>query len=68
MYTDIILGQWLNFEKYATKKIHNGDYFYQVTGENGQKEYYYNYDGYYKGRTINGDLKKYNFIINPNNL
>lgn len=68
MYTDMILGQWLNFEKYATKKTHNGDYFYQVTGENGQKEYYYNYDGYYKGRTINGDLKKYNFIINPNNL
>lgn len=64
MYTDIILSQWINFEKTVPKKVHNRDYFYQVTGENGQNEYYYNYDGYYKGRTINNDLKEFSFDIN----
>ena len=64
MYTDIILSQCINFEKTVTKKVHNRDYFYQVTGENGQNEYYYNYDGYYKGRTINNDLKEFSFDIN----
>ena len=68
MYTDIILGQWSDFEKAISKKVDNRDYFYQEIGENGQNEYYYNYDGYYKGRTINNDLKKFPFDINKNNL
>ena len=68
IYTDLILGQWLNFEKTIAKKVHNRDYFYQETGESGQNEYYYNYDGYYKGRTINRDLKDYSFSIDINNL
>lgn len=63
MYTNIILGQWLQYEQYIVKKGHNKDYFYQETEENGTIKYYYNYDGYYKGRTINKDLKQYKFVI-----
>ncbi len=63
MYTDIILGQWLQYEQYIVKKEHNRDYFYQETEEDGPIKYYYNYDGYYKGRTINKDLKQYKFVI-----
>lgn len=63
MYTDIILGQWLQYEQYIVKKEHNRDYFYQETEEDGLIKYYYNYDGYYKGRTINKDLKQYKFVI-----
>lgn len=64
MYTDIVLAQWAKFEKYATKKTHNRDYFYESVGENGEIENYYNYDGYYKGRTINRDLENYKFSVN----
>lgn len=56
MYTDIILDQWMQFEQYIVTKDHNRDYFYQEKEENGSIKYYYNYDGYYKGRTINKDL------------
>lgn len=68
MYTDIILGQWLKFEKTITKKKSNRDYFYDTMGENGEIENYYNYDGYYKGRTINQDLQEYRFKIAPQYL
>lgn len=68
LYTDIILGQWLKYEKSVIEKEHNRDYFYYVIGENEEKEYYYNYDGYYKGRTINRDLREYHFVIDINNL
>lgn len=61
MYTDIVLAQWLEFEKNITKKAHNHDYFYKTTDENGVTENYYNFDGYYKGRTINKDLSQYKF-------
>jgi hypothetical protein len=48
------------FEKYVMKCVHNLDYFYSYM-ENGQKNTYLNYDGYYKGRTVNRDIKDYQF-------
>ncbi len=68
MYTDIVLAQWIAFEKDITGMIHNQDYFYKSTDENGIIENYYNYDGYYKGKTINRDLNQYNFTFNSRYL
>jgi hypothetical protein len=58
--TNEILSEWLMFEKYVMKCVHNLDYFYSYM-ENGQKNTYLNYDGYYKGRTVNRDIKDYQF-------
>lgn len=63
MYANMILAQWMKFEKAVSRKAHNRDYFYKSVGENGEIESYYNYDGYYKGRTINQDIKEYAFMI-----
>ncbi len=65
MYADIILSQWMEFEKAVAKKAQNRDYFYRSTDETGVVEHYYNYDGYYKGRTINMDLNQYPFSMTP---
>ncbi|MBY6916255.1 AIPR family protein [Clostridium botulinum] len=62
-----VLNEWLNFEKAVSEKYQNSDYFYYII-EDGSKNIYYNYDGYYKGRTINFDLKAYNFNFNPLDL
>lgn len=59
-----ILDQWLSFENDVSKKGYNRDYFYSYL-ENGQKNIYYNFDGYYKGRNINNDLSSYIFNANP---
>lgn len=59
--TDCVLKQWKDFEKSAAKKKRNREYFYVSVGENGEIENYYNYDGYYKGKTINRDLRIYKF-------
>ena len=61
---DQILGQWTSFEKYVSEKSYNSDYFYSYS-EDGQKNIYYNFDGYYKGRNINYDISNYKFKANP---
>ncbi|MCK9471897.1 MAG: AIPR family protein [Bacilli bacterium] len=61
--TDKILNQWLSFEDDVSKKSYNRDYFYSYL-ENGQKNIYYNFDGYYKGRNINSDLSDHRFHTN----
>lgn len=54
------LNKWLVFEKHISALEHNGDYFVEnVDTETGQVTYEVNYDNYYKGRTLNGDLKEY---------
>lgn len=68
MYTDIVLAQWLEFERNIVNKIQNYDYFYQTTNEKGVVENYYNFDGYYKGKTINSDLDEYHFSLDPEYL
>ena len=59
-YTAQALKQWLAFEKAISKKPQNSSYFY-AEEEDGKTDFYYNYDGYYKGKTINNDLKQYGF-------
>lgn len=58
--TERILEKWLDFEKLVSSKFHNSDYFYQYK-EDGNINIYYNFDGYYKGRTINRDIQAYDF-------
>lgn len=55
-----VIDQWLNFEIFASEKAENSDYF-QITynDEFEVKARNYNYDGYYKGRTLNSDLAKF---------
>lgn len=55
-----VLGKWLEFEDHISKQKHNDDYFrpYPDT-EAGVIKYEVNFDNYYKGRTINTDLKDY---------
>ncbi|MEL7597015.1 MAG: AIPR family protein [Clostridiaceae bacterium] len=61
--TDQVLSQWVDFEKYVSSKNYNSDYFYILYDEDGKPEKHYNYDGYYKGRNINYDLKHYKFKL-----
>ena len=51
------LSQWKNFEDAVSKNALNHDYFYSYIDGNVPK-LVYNYDGYYKGRTLNEDLRK----------
>jgi len=55
-----ILRRWLKFEEYIVKRKTNKDYFYKYKNpETNEWQSYQNFDGYYKGRTLNNDLKKY---------
>jgi hypothetical protein len=55
--TDRILAKWLEFESYAMKQKHNGSYFQKT----GRGKYVIDFDGYYKGSTLNQDLKIFKF-------
>ena len=56
------LAKWKDFEIKISKITSNIDYlFYNI--DNGEKKYYFNYDGYYKGKTLNTDLKNYDTIL-----
>lgn len=54
---DAVLGRWLKFEEYALGQTHNSDYFRKyedsVTGESRVD---LNFNNYYKGKTLSGDL------------
>ena len=54
------LAKWIIFENQVIEKQSNKDYFYEYQEENNIKTIY-NFDGYYKGKTINKDLKEFNF-------
>lgn len=62
--TNEVLLQWSEFETKVSKQKKNKDYFVTVSNEDGTIERNLNFDGYYKGRNINEDIKKYNFIVN----
>jgi len=54
------LNKWLVFEDHISKLKHNDDYFRAYADiESGGIRYEVNYDNYYKGRTLNSDLKTY---------
>lgn len=59
-YTTQVLKQWQAFEKAISKKPQNSSYFYAEEND-GKTDFYYNYDGYYKGKTVNKDLREYCF-------
>ena len=60
--TDRVLAKWLEFESYATKQPNNGAYFYETKDTTtGAKILEVNFDGYYKGRTIDFDLNQFTF-------
>jgi len=54
------LDKWLEFEKHVATLKHNDDYFRMYADvESGTAWREMNYDNYYKGRTLNSDLKAY---------
>lgn len=56
------LAKWIVFENRVIEKQSNKDYFYKYQ-EEGDIKTIYNFDGYYKGKTINKDLEEFNFDI-----
>lgn len=60
--TKKVLNIWKSFEKAQTKLNTNNDYF-QVVFEDNEEKFEYNFDGYYKGKTIDNDLEKYREIL-----
>lgn len=58
--TEDVLKEWANFEQKVSSLSTNSDYFYTVSVQDDREpELYYNFDGYYKGRTLNSDIKNY---------
>ena len=54
---DGILSKWLDFEAYATSQSGNNSYFrFYRDPESGKELQNLNFDGYYKGKTLNKDL------------
>lgn len=52
-----VLEQWLEFEKYAISQSHNKSYFSsQIDPDTGREILEHNFDGYYKGGTLNRDI------------
>lgn len=56
------LAKWIVFENQVIEKQSNKDYFYEYQEEDNMKTIY-NFDGYYKGKTINKDLEEFNFDV-----
>lgn len=55
-----VLDRWLGFESYITDLPSNNSYFrFYVDQDSGVEKQELNFDGYYKGRTINNDLKQF---------
>jgi hypothetical protein len=58
-----ILQQWLKFEKSIIEKRTNRKYFVKtVDRDTGKESLETNYDGYYKGSTLDQDLSEFYFI------
>lgn len=59
-YSDQVLDKWIDFERYATEKPENSFYFRTYQDEQTNEiTRNYNFDGYYKGRTLNADLANF---------
>jgi len=57
---DLVLSKWLDYEKYAIEQRTNYAYFITTTDEEtGDKYSEMNFSGYYKGRTLDDDIKDY---------
>ena len=60
--TEKVLDRWIAFENYIIEQPDNIDYFYKYQEDDNTKTIY-NFDGYYKGKTINTDLISFDFEI-----
>ncbi|MFK3989076.1 AIPR family protein [Psychrobacter sp. NPDC064578] len=59
---DFILSKWLGFEKYVVNLDSNKSYFREIVDQDTQEvRLISNFDGYYKGKTLNSQLEKYDF-------
>lgn len=59
-FTKRILKEWPNFENFIIEQRHNKDYFREtINPDTKEVRLAIDFDGYYKGRTINGDLLLY---------
>lgn len=56
-----VLNTWKNFENHITKEQDNERYFKRLY-EDELEKVEYNYDGYYKGGTIDVDISNYSFV------
>ena len=61
-HTNSILEKWKSFENTIIQKPSNIDYFYEYQ-EGDNIKTIYDFDGYYKGKTINNDLESFNFDV-----
>jgi hypothetical protein len=64
---DQVLNKWIEFEDYIISVKHNFSYFREIINpETKEVRKMLDYDGYYKGRTINKDIstffKDFNFV------
>lgn len=61
--TDQVLNKWKDFENYIIQQIDNSLYFYEYEDESNNIRTIYNFDGYYKGYTIDGNLQDFDFFL-----
>jgi hypothetical protein len=60
--TDKVLARWKAFESHVIQLPHNSTYFFEIKDPTtGQKILEVNFDGYYKGSTLDRDLKAFKF-------
>ncbi len=60
MYIDDTLQHWIKFEEFITNQEYNKNYFNEVVNPDTQEiRRMLDYDGYYKGSTIEKDLLKF---------
>lgn len=58
--TDQVLNKWIEFEDFIISEKHNFSYFREIVNPETQEvRKMLDYDGYYKGRTINNDISKF---------
>ena len=61
-----ILNEWISFERFAIANQLNHSYFRVYTDEeSGTTNQELNFEGYYKGRTLNDDIRHYFFELQP---
>jgi len=61
--TEKVLSKWTQFESQVMREPHNSAYFWRTKDpETGEETAFADFDGYYKGRTANQDLRSFKFV------
>lgn len=58
-YINLVLPLWTAFESFIMQQEYNKDYFNSYLDDNGNEMFEINYNGYYKGRNVNKDVKSF---------